>query len=123
QSQQRARKLRADLAVDQLSRLELRRVLKEIPPEPKTTNVQDSRPGRKSSIERRKMSKRLTEEAMAYFDECVLSTFDNSDFSSQDLPLKLVGFSTPVRDTLSLPQACLSAPANYCPSCCLNDEQ
>lgn len=31
------------------------------------------------------MSRRLAEEAMTYFDECVsLSAFDGSDFSSQD---------------------------------------
>lgn len=52
------------------------------------------------------MSKRLTEEAMAYFDECVsISTFDNSDFSSQeDPPLNLVGTTTPIGDGVSLPQ-------------------
>lgn len=39
------------------------------------------------------MSKRLTEEAMAYFDECVsLSTFDSSDFSApEDLLFSSVG--------------------------------
>lgn len=44
------------------------------------------------------MSNRLTEEAMAYFDECVsLSTFDSSDFSaSEDPPYSLVGSSGPV---------------------------
>lgn len=31
------------------------------------------------------MSKRLTEEAMSYFDECVsISTFDSSDFSAAE---------------------------------------
>ncbi|KAK9735061.1 hypothetical protein RND81_04G180900 [Saponaria officinalis] len=39
------------------------------------------------STERRTMSKRLEEEAMAYFDECVsISTFDDSDFSSLEDP-------------------------------------
>lgn len=34
------------------------------------------------------MSRRLTEEAMTYFDECVsLSTFDSSDFSASEDPL------------------------------------
>ncbi|KAH9618192.1 hypothetical protein KSS87_003095 [Heliosperma pusillum] len=43
--------------------------------------------GLKVSTERRKMSKRLEEEAMAYFDECVsISTFDDSDFSSLEDP-------------------------------------
>jgi len=38
-------------------------------------------------MERRKMSKRLEEEAMAFFDECVsISTFDDSDFSSMEDP-------------------------------------
>lgn len=50
-----------------------------------------------SSFERRRMSKRLAEDAKAYFDECVsLSTFDSSDFSSQEDPsLNLVGPPTP----------------------------
>lgn len=54
-----------------------------------------------SSIERKRMSKRLAEDAKAYFDECVsLSTFDSSDFSSQeDPPLSMVGPSTPSRLT------------------------
>lgn len=44
------------------------------------------------------MSKRLTEEAMAYFDECVsLSTFDSSDFSApEDPPYSSVGATGPV---------------------------
>ena len=43
------------------------------------------------------MSKRLAEDAKAYFDECVsLSTFDSSDISSQeDPPLTSVGPPTP----------------------------
>lgn len=54
-----------------------------------------------SSIERKRMSKRLAEDAKAYFDECVsLSTFDSSDFSSQeDPPLSIVGPPTPSRLT------------------------
>ncbi|KAF3434333.1 hypothetical protein FNV43_RR25436 [Rhamnella rubrinervis] len=112
QSQERARKLRADLAVEEQRGQELSRILKEVLPDPKTPNVQKSRPGRKTSIERRKMSKRLTEEAMAYFDECVsLSTFDSSDFSSaEDPPLNLVGETTPVCNR-SLLQATSSASA------------
>ncbi|KAJ1376816.1 hypothetical protein SESBI_49547, partial [Sesbania bispinosa] len=97
ESHERARNLRADLAVEEHRGQELDRILKEVLPYPKTPNVQKSRPARKSSIERRKMSKRLAEDAKAYFDECVsLSTFDSSDFSSQeDPPLNLVGPPTP----------------------------
>ncbi|KAK7313675.1 hypothetical protein VNO77_38865 [Canavalia gladiata] len=93
ESQERARNLRADLAVEEQRGQELDRILKEVLPYPMTPNVQKSRPTRKSSIERRRMSKRLAEDAQAYFDECVsLSTFDSSDFSSQeDPPLNLVG--------------------------------
>ncbi|CAN1263619.1 hypothetical protein LINPERPRIM_LOCUS11670 [Linum perenne] len=93
QSHERAMKLRADLAVEEHRGLELNRILKEVLPDPKASNGRKPRVGRKSSIERRKMSKRLTEEAMAYFDECVsLSTFDSSDFSSQEEPpLRFVG--------------------------------
>lgn len=114
QSLERARKLQADLAIEEHRGQELSRILKEILPEPKTPNVQKPRPGRKSSIERRKMSKRLEEEAMAYFDECVsLSTFDSSDFSSpEDPPLDFI--TTPGNDSANLPQACSSASATTC---------
>ncbi|CAL0333617.1 unnamed protein product [Lupinus luteus] len=93
ESQERARNLREDLAVEEHRGQELDRILKEVLPYPMTPNVPKSRPARKASIERRRMSKRLAEDAKAYFDECVsLSTFDSSDFSSQeDPPLKSVG--------------------------------
>ena len=47
QSLERARKLQADLAVEEHRGHELSRILKEILPDPKTPNVQKSRPGRK----------------------------------------------------------------------------
>ncbi|GMY23549.1 hypothetical protein FCV25MIE_18790 [Fagus crenata] len=122
QSLERARKLQADLAVEEHRGHELSRILKEILPDPKTPNVQKSRPGRKSSIERRKMSKRLEEEAMTYFDECVsLSTFDSSDFSSPEDPP--FDFTTPVGDGVSLPQASLGASATNCTKSSLNTKQ
>ncbi|KAI4332852.1 hypothetical protein L6164_017730 [Bauhinia variegata] len=107
ESQERARKLRADLAVEELREQELDRILKEVLLYPKTPNVQKSRPSRKNSIERRRMSKRLTEDAMAYFDECVsLSTFDSSDLSSQEDPsLSLDGPSTRAGSRVCLPEA------------------
>lgn len=125
QSQERARKLRADLAVEEHRGQELSRILKEILPEPKITTAPKSRMGRKTSIERRKMSKRLTEEAMAYFDECVsISTFDSSDFSSpEDPPLNLVGATTSVGDSGSLPQGSPDVSNSYCHSSCLNPKQ
>ncbi|KAL0464213.1 UNVERIFIED_CONTAM: hypothetical protein Slati_0308900 [Sesamum latifolium] len=87
ESEERARKLRADLAVEEHRGQELDRILKEIIPEPKSSGIQRSRRGRRTSNERKRMSKRLTDEAMAYFDECVsLSTFDSSDFSASDDP-------------------------------------
>ncbi|KAJ4847343.1 hypothetical protein Tsubulata_026786 [Turnera subulata] len=118
QSHERARKLRADLAVEEHRGLELSRILKEVLPDPKTLNGQKPRTGRKSSIERRKISKRLTDEAMAYFDECVsLSTFDSSDFSSpEDPPIKLVGFDAPVDDSASFSRASCSAAAYDSPN-------
>lgn len=78
-----------------------------------------------ASIERRKMSKRLTEEAMSYFDECVsLSTFDSSDFSSpEDPPLNLVGFTTPVGKSTSLLQASSTAAVTNKSNSCHNDKQ
>lgn len=95
QSQERARKLRADLAVEEHRELELGRILREVIPAPKTSMR------RKASIERRRMSKRLTDDALAYFDECVsLSTFDGSDFSSleETPPIHQVSSTTQVED-------------------------
>ncbi|KAK1575804.1 hypothetical protein Q3G72_008457 [Acer saccharum] len=125
QSQERAARLRADLNVEEHRGLELSRILKEVLPDPNTPNVQKSRPGRKSSIERRKMSKRLTDEAMSYFDECVsLSTFDSSDFSSPEDPqLNSLGVATPAVASVSLPHASSSVSASYSPDNCLNDKQ
>lgn len=101
EAEERARRLRADLAVEEHRVRELDRILREVLPYPKTPNIPKSRPSRKSSIERKRMSKRLAEDAKAYFDECVsLSTFDSSDFSSQeDPPLSMVGPPTPSRLT------------------------
>ncbi|BBG96773.1 hypothetical protein Prudu_005683 [Prunus dulcis] len=125
QSRERSRKLQSDLAVEEHRGQELSRILKEVLPDPKTSNVPKSRPGRKASIERRKMSKRLTEEAMSYFDECVsLSTFDSSDFSSpEDPPLNLVGFTTPVGKSMSLLQASSTAAVTNNSNSCHNDKQ
>ncbi|XP_008792465.2 uncharacterized protein LOC103709064 [Phoenix dactylifera] len=87
QSQERARKLQADLAVEEQRGQELSRILKEIVPDPKSSEARRSRPRRKASIERLRMSRCLAEEAMNYFDECVsISTFDSSDFSSLEDP-------------------------------------
>ncbi|CAN1298304.1 hypothetical protein LINPERPRIM_LOCUS23787 [Linum perenne] len=114
QSHERAMKLRADLAVEEHRGLELNRILKEVLPDPKASNGRKPRVGRKSSIERRKMSKRLTEEAMAYFDECVsLSTFDSSDFSSQEEPpLRFVGTHVADRSPFSPATPSLTADGN-----------
>lgn len=70
------------------------------------------------------MSKRLNEEAMAYFDECVsLSTFDSSDFSSpEDPPLDTVA-STPAIGSAALPRASSVMSATYSPNSCLDDDQ
>ncbi|KAJ9564837.1 hypothetical protein OSB04_000803 [Centaurea solstitialis] len=86
ESQERARKLRSDLAIEEHRKQELSRILKETLPEPKTSSVPHKpRLGRKRSSERKKISKRLTDEAMSYFDECVsISTFDSSDFSAAE---------------------------------------
>ncbi|KAK9156484.1 hypothetical protein Scep_003058 [Stephania cephalantha] len=65
---------------------QVERTVEELHYEPRNTN-QKPHPRRKTSIERRKMSQRLNEEAMNYFDECVsISTFDSSDFSSTEDP-------------------------------------
>ncbi|KAL4335099.1 hypothetical protein GQ457_07G019220 [Hibiscus cannabinus] len=123
QSQERARQLRADLAVEEHRGMELSRILKEVLPDAKAPSTKKSRPRRKSSIERRNISKCLTDDALAYFDECVsLSTFDGSDFSSvEDPPLKCVG--TVNVDGVSLPHANSSIPATNFPSIYLPDKQ
>ncbi|XP_061999709.1 uncharacterized protein LOC133717090 [Rosa rugosa] len=125
QSKERASKLQSDLAVEEHRGQELSRILKEVLPDPKISNAPKSRPGRKASIERRKMSKRLTEEALAYFDECVsLSTFDSSDFSSpEDPPFNLVGINTPVDKSLSLLQESSSASVMNSSNRSLNEKQ
>ena len=71
------------------------------------------------------MSKRLTDEAMAYFDEWVsISTFDSSDFSSpEDPPLNLVGAATSVGDHGSFAQASPGVSNSSCPSSSLNPKQ
>ncbi|XP_075477253.1 uncharacterized protein LOC142518376 isoform X3 [Primulina tabacum] len=86
-SEERARTLRTDLAIEEHRGKELNRILKEMIPDSKTSSVQMSRRGRRTSNERKWVSNRLSEEAMAYFDECVsLSTFDSSDFSAAEDP-------------------------------------
>lgn len=47
QSEERARKLRADLAIEEHRGQELDRILKEMLPDPMTSGVQRSRRGRK----------------------------------------------------------------------------
>ncbi|KAH1064494.1 hypothetical protein J1N35_029481 [Gossypium stocksii] len=123
QSQERARQLRADLAVEEHRGMELSRILKEVLPDAKTPSTKKSHPRRKTSIERRKISKCLTDDALAYFDECVsLSTFDGSDFSSiEDPPLKCVG--TVDVDGVSLPHANSSIPSTNFSSSYLHDKQ
>ena len=71
------------------------------------------------------MSKRLTDEAMAYFDECVsLSTFDSSDFSSpEDPPINFVGVASPVGDCASFSQASSNAAANCYPKSFTTNKQ
>ncbi|CAA2953880.1 Hypothetical predicted protein [Olea europaea subsp. europaea] len=110
ESEERARKLRADLAIEEHRGQELGRILKEIIPDPKISSALRSRRGRRTSSERKRMSKRLTEEALAYFDECVsLSTFDSSDFSaSEDPSYTSFGAITPIGDALSLQKSNLS---------------
>ncbi|CAN6352721.1 unnamed protein product [Urochloa humidicola] len=86
-SHERARKLRADLAVEEQREQELSRMLKGIVAAPNFTETHKKRPRRKSSIERLKVSRHLAEEAMNYFEECVsISTMDSTDFSSPEDP-------------------------------------
>ncbi|XP_024963979.1 uncharacterized protein LOC112504275 [Cynara cardunculus var. scolymus] len=123
ESQERARKLRSDLAIEEHRRQELSRILKETLPEPKTSVPHKPRLGRKRSSERKKMSKRLTDEAMSYFDECVsLSTFDSSDFSAAEDPaVNSVNTTLTKGATTSLPHdiRCISPSG---PNCFINEQ-
>jgi len=69
------------------------------------------------------MSKRLAEDAKAYFDECVsLSTFDSSDFSSpEDPPVNFVGPPTPSGSPVCLTEASSNASVSHFISSFLND--
>lgn len=121
ESQERARKLRSDLAIEEHRRQELSRILKETLPEPKTSVSHKPRLGRKRSSERKKMSKRLTDEAMSYFDECVsISTFDSSDLSAAEDPaVNSVDTTLTTGATTSLPHdtGCISPSSG--PNCCI----
>ncbi|KAK2983481.1 hypothetical protein RJ640_006494, partial [Escallonia rubra] len=124
-SQERARKLRADLAVEEHRGQEFSRILKETLPDPKTSSVQRSRLSRRTSSERKKMSKRLTEDAMSYFDECVsISTFDSSDFSAaEDPPFNSVGGTVTVGCISSLTQEGPGISASHGSSSCLSHKK
>lgn len=103
--EERARRLRAELAAEEHREMELNKILDDIVPEPKTPLVQRTRAVRKASHERKKMSRHLEDEALAYFDECVsISTFDDSDFSSlEDLSSNMVSIDGPGRERGGLP--------------------
>lgn len=62
-----------------------------------------------SSSERKKMSKRLTDEALSYFDECVsISTFDGSDFSATEDPSVNSAAITPPKRATTDPNHCIN---------------
>ncbi|XP_019161767.1 PREDICTED: uncharacterized protein LOC109158301 isoform X2 [Ipomoea nil] len=113
ESEERTRQLQADLAIEEHRGQELNRILKEIVPDPKKNCPQRSRIGRRKSNERKKMTQRLTEDAMAYFDhfdECVsISTFDSSDLSApEDPPHSSIG-ATSVSRSLFEPQGSIDS--------------
>ncbi|KAM3256007.1 hypothetical protein ACQJBY_048893 [Aegilops geniculata] len=96
QSHERARKLRADLAVEEQREQELSRMLKGIVTVPSLSETHKRRPRRKSSIERLRVSRHLAEEAISYFEECVsISTLDSTDFSSLEEPHENSGGTVP----------------------------
>nr|GLL26799.1 uncharacterized protein LOC109158301 isoform X4 [Ipomoea trifida] len=113
ESEERTRQLQADLAIEEHRGQELNRILKEIVPDPKKNSPQRSRIGRRRSNERKKMTQRLSEDAMAYFDhfdECVsISTFDSSDLSApEDPPHSSIG-ATSVSRSLFEPQGSMDS--------------
>nr|GMC93656.1 uncharacterized protein LOC109158301 isoform X5 [Ipomoea batatas] len=113
ESEERTRQLQADLAIEEHRGQELNRILKEIVPDPKKNSPQRSWIGRRRSNERKKMTQRLSEDAMAYFDhfdECVsISTFDSSDLSApEDPPHSSIG-ATSVSRSLFEPQGSMDS--------------
>eukprot|EP01018_Ginkgo_biloba_P038072 Gb_29037 [translate_table: standard] len=85
QSEKRARKLWAQLAVEEQRCQELARIVKELLPDPQLSRTQKPSRTRKGSTERQQMSKCLTEEAQNYFDEFVsLSNLEDSEISSSE---------------------------------------
>ncbi|XP_057870192.1 uncharacterized protein LOC131076867 isoform X2 [Cryptomeria japonica] len=83
QSEKRARDLWAQFAEEEKRCQELTKIVKNLLPDPQLSQNQKPSRTRKNSAERRKMSKRLTEAAENYFDECVsISTFEDSEMSS-----------------------------------------
>lgn len=83
QSEKRARDLWAQFAEEEQRCQELTKIVKSLVSDPQMSQNQKSSRTRKTSAERRKMSKCLTEAAQNYFDECVsISTFEDSEMSS-----------------------------------------
>ncbi|KAL1805154.1 hypothetical protein ACET3Z_028222 [Daucus carota] len=117
-SQEQARKLRSDLAVEEHRGQELSRILKETLSEPKVSSVQRSYIGRRDV-------KTLTEEAMSYFDECVsISTFDSSDFSAaEDASVNSFRDARLVGSSSSLPEVTPYISATNGPINCLNHKK
>ncbi|KAL8162048.1 hypothetical protein V2J09_013537 [Rumex salicifolius] len=116
ESQERARKLRAELAVEEHREVELNNILVDMVEHPEKPDVKKPRAVRKASMERRKMSRRLEEEALAYFDECVsISTFDGSDFSSPEDPLSNIVGSERHGNRMIYPSGSASISVNSCP--------
>lgn len=83
QAEKRARNLWAQLAVEEQRCQELSRILKELHPDPQSSQTQKKSGTRKNSAERKQISKCLTEEAQTYFEEFVsISTLEDSEMSS-----------------------------------------
>lgn len=83
QAEKRARNLWAELAVEEQRCQELSRILKELHPDPQSSQTQKKSGTRKNSAERKQISKCLTEEAQTYFEEFVsISTLEDSEMSS-----------------------------------------
>ncbi|CAI9102742.1 OLC1v1001061C1 [Oldenlandia corymbosa var. corymbosa] len=79
------------------------------------------------STERKRISKCLTEEAMAYFDGCIsISTSDGSDLSApEDPPRTSAGIFTPVSDDVSSPHqnSSINASLLYVSDCSSNSRK
>ncbi|KAE8670337.1 DELLA protein GAI1-like [Hibiscus syriacus] len=82
-SEKRRKDLLAEILLEEQHGRELSKIVKELLPEPKNTNVEKPLRARKRSNDRYRMSRQLTEEAEKYIEDFI-SNVEDTDISSLD---------------------------------------